>query len=122
SLEYFMDEYLRLLPEYQNIELEKLDFKRFLFGFFPAYKDRVCHRAAGCMRRYNRRGRFIEKIKVSAPGVKYCTFGGKDMDTLFLVTAGSEDLTRTRRNVSLSSAILKFKPGVAGIQPYQFAG
>ena len=39
SLEYFMEEYLRLLPEYQNVELEKLDFHRFLFGFFPAYKD-----------------------------------------------------------------------------------
>lgn len=39
SLEYFMAEYLRLLPEYQNVDLEKLDFKRFLFGFFPAYKD-----------------------------------------------------------------------------------
>jgi lycopene cyclase CruP len=39
SLEYFMDEYLRLLPEYQGVELEKLEFKRFLFGFFPAYKN-----------------------------------------------------------------------------------
>ncbi|EAZ89423.1 hypothetical protein CY0110_12337 [Crocosphaera chwakensis CCY0110] len=39
SLEFFMEEYLRLLPEYQNIELEKLDFKRFLFGFFPAYQN-----------------------------------------------------------------------------------
>ena len=39
SLEYFMEEYLRLLPEYQNIELEQLEFQRFLFGFFPAYKD-----------------------------------------------------------------------------------
>ncbi len=39
SLEYFMDEYLRLLPEYQNIQLEQLDFQRFLFGFFPAYKE-----------------------------------------------------------------------------------
>jgi len=39
SLEYFMDEYLRLLPEYQGIELKELDFKRFLFGFFPAYKN-----------------------------------------------------------------------------------
>ena len=38
SLEYFMSEYLRLLPEYQNISLEQLDFKRFLFGFFPAYR------------------------------------------------------------------------------------
>lgn len=39
SLEDFMSEYLRLLPEYQGVELEKLEFKRFLFGFFPAYKD-----------------------------------------------------------------------------------
>ena len=39
SLEYFMEEYLKLLPEYQNIELEQLNFKRFLFGFFPAYKN-----------------------------------------------------------------------------------
>ncbi|MBE9047058.1 FAD-binding oxidoreductase [Pleurocapsales cyanobacterium LEGE 10410] len=39
SLEYFMEEYLRLLPEYQNIELKQLEFKRFLFGFFPAYKN-----------------------------------------------------------------------------------
>jgi lycopene cyclase CruP len=39
SLEYFMDEYLRLLPVYQGVELEQLEFKRFLFGFFPAYKD-----------------------------------------------------------------------------------
>jgi lycopene cyclase CruP len=39
SLEYFMSEYLRLLPEYQHIELEKLEFQRFLFGFFPAYQD-----------------------------------------------------------------------------------
>ncbi len=39
SLEYFMDEYLRLLPEYQGIQLEKLEFQRFLFGFFPAYKN-----------------------------------------------------------------------------------
>jgi lycopene cyclase CruP len=39
SLEFFMEEYLRLLPEYQNIELEKLDFKRFLFGFFPSYRQ-----------------------------------------------------------------------------------
>ena len=38
SLEFFMEEYLRLLPEYQNIELEEIQFERFLFGFFPAYQ------------------------------------------------------------------------------------
>ncbi|ACK64641.1 FAD dependent oxidoreductase [Rippkaea orientalis PCC 8801] len=39
SLEFFMEEYLRLLPEYQRIELNQLNFKRFLFGFFPAYRQ-----------------------------------------------------------------------------------
>ena len=43
SLEFFMDEYLRLLPEYQKIELEQLNFKRFLFGFFPAYRQSPLH-------------------------------------------------------------------------------
>ena len=43
SLKYFMEEYLRLLPQYQNIELEQLDFTRFLFGFFPAYRQSPLH-------------------------------------------------------------------------------
>lgn len=39
SLEFFMEEYLRLLPNYQNCELDQLKFERFLWGFFPAYQD-----------------------------------------------------------------------------------
>jgi lycopene cyclase CruP len=38
SLEFFMQEYLRLLPQYQGVDLSELDFKRFLFGFFPSYR------------------------------------------------------------------------------------
>lgn len=39
SLEFFMEEYLKLLPQYQQVKLEQLDFKRFLFGFFPSYRQ-----------------------------------------------------------------------------------
>ncbi|MGB3206404.1 MAG: FAD-binding oxidoreductase [Crinalium sp.] len=39
SLEFLFEEYLRLLPEYQNIELSQLKFQRALFGFFPSYKQ-----------------------------------------------------------------------------------
>ncbi len=39
SLTEFINEYLRLLPEYQQIELEEINFQRFLFGFFPAYRQ-----------------------------------------------------------------------------------
>ncbi|NER92053.1 FAD-binding oxidoreductase [Moorena sp. SIO3A2] len=38
SLEFLCDEYFRLLPEYQGVELSQLDFKRVLFGFFPSYQ------------------------------------------------------------------------------------
>ncbi len=39
SLEFFMEEYLRLLPTYQQVELDQLQFKRFLYGFFPSYRN-----------------------------------------------------------------------------------
>ncbi|MBR8827264.1 MAG: FAD-binding oxidoreductase [Gomphosphaeria aponina SAG 52.96 = DSM 107014] len=39
SLEFLLAEYLRLLPEYQKVELAQLKFERFLFGFFPSYRQ-----------------------------------------------------------------------------------
>lgn len=39
SLEEFFAEYLRLLPEYQNVQLAQLEFVRALFGFFPSYRQ-----------------------------------------------------------------------------------
>jgi lycopene cyclase CruP len=39
SLEFLFGEYLRLLPEYQQVELAQLNFLRCLFGCFPAYRN-----------------------------------------------------------------------------------
>ncbi|WP_416667270.1 FAD-dependent oxidoreductase [Egbenema bharatensis] len=39
SLENLFDDYWRLLPEYQQVELADLDIKRALFGFFPCYRQ-----------------------------------------------------------------------------------
>ncbi|MGH2412400.1 MAG: FAD-binding oxidoreductase, partial [Microcystaceae cyanobacterium] len=39
SLEFFMEEYFRLLPAYQHVELSHLKFERVLFGFFPSYRN-----------------------------------------------------------------------------------
>lgn len=51
SLEALFDDYFRLLPSYQQVDLSSLHFKRALFGFFPCYRqsplpshwDRVLH-------------------------------------------------------------------------------
>ncbi|MGF1672739.1 MAG: FAD-binding oxidoreductase [Rivularia sp. (in: cyanobacteria)] len=39
GLEAFFEEYLHLMPEYQGVELQQLEFKRALFGFFPSYRQ-----------------------------------------------------------------------------------
>ena len=39
SVEFLFEEYLRLLPTYQQVELAQLNFKRCLFGCFPSYRD-----------------------------------------------------------------------------------
>lgn len=39
SLEFLFDEYFRLLPAYQSVELANLQFQRALYGFFPCYRN-----------------------------------------------------------------------------------
>ncbi|MDZ7959035.1 MAG: FAD-binding oxidoreductase [Aulosira sp. DedQUE10] len=39
GLEALFEEYLRLLPQYQGVELSNLKFQRALFGFFPTYRQ-----------------------------------------------------------------------------------
>lgn len=39
GLAALFDDYLQLLPEYQNVELNHLQIQRALFGFFPAYRQ-----------------------------------------------------------------------------------
>ena len=39
TLEALFEDYLRLLPDYQKVELSHLQFQRALFGFFPSYRN-----------------------------------------------------------------------------------
>ena len=39
GLEDLFEEYLRLLPEYQGVDLNQLQLQRALFGFFPSYRN-----------------------------------------------------------------------------------
>jgi lycopene cyclase CruP len=39
NLEALFEDYWRLMPEYQGVELKQLDIKRALFGFFPSYRQ-----------------------------------------------------------------------------------
>ena len=37
--EALFEDYLRLLPEYQQVAIDQLQFQRALFGFFPCYRQ-----------------------------------------------------------------------------------
>ena len=39
NLEDLFEDYFHLLPEYQNVSLDRLEFVRALFGFFPSYRQ-----------------------------------------------------------------------------------
>lgn len=39
GLEALFEDYLRLMPEYQGVELAQLQLQRALFGFFPSYRQ-----------------------------------------------------------------------------------
>ena len=39
ALESMLEDYWRLMPEYQNVKLEDLQPLRILFGFFPTYRQ-----------------------------------------------------------------------------------
>ena len=39
ALESMLEDYWRLMPEYQNVKLDNLQPLRILFGFFPTYRQ-----------------------------------------------------------------------------------
>lgn len=43
SLENLFEDYWKWMPEYQNVDINALEFRRALFGFFPTYKDSPIH-------------------------------------------------------------------------------
>ena len=46
SLEAMLEDYWRLMPQYQNIRLQDLEVLRILFGFFPTYRYPTTYLAA----------------------------------------------------------------------------
>jgi sugar lactone lactonase YvrE len=70
----------------------------------------------GVVRRYDPSGALDEVIEVAASQVTACTFGGDDLDTLFVTTS--------RRDVAepAAGALFAYRPGVRGQPARAFAG
>ena len=102
SLETLFAEYLRLLPEYQGVEIRELNFQRALFGFFPSYRQSPLQTP------WNR----ILPVGDSSGNQSPLSFGGFGamVRHLHRLTLGIEEALKTDQLSAQSLAIL---------QPYQ---
>lgn len=81
----------------------------------------IAHWGGSCVARWNpATGKILEKVDVPAPHVSSCTFGGNDMQTLFIITA-REGLTYSQLEMfPLSGGLFQFNTDVKGDYNFLF--
>lgn len=65
-------------------------------------------------------GALLAKVEVPAPNVASCTFGGKDMDELYITTASAGLSWDALKKYPLSGSVFLCKPGVTGVTANYF--
>ena len=65
-------------------------------------------------------GELIMKVEVPAPNVTSCTFGGQNMDTLYITTAREGLTDEELAAYPLSGCIFACRPGAIGVRPNYF--
>jgi sugar lactone lactonase YvrE len=82
----------------------------------------VCHIGYGCISCFDKTGQRIEKISISALNVMHCTFGGENLDTLFIATNGTEYDPYISKGQAMAGSILAIKMPVKGLKANYFSG
>ena len=81
----------------------------------------IAHWGGSCVARWNpENGKLLEVVKVAAPHVTSCTFGGDNLQTLYISTA-REGLTEEQlKTFPLSGGLFSYSPETYGSAPYFF--
>jgi sugar lactone lactonase YvrE len=81
----------------------------------------IAHWGGACVGRWNpANGKRISEIKVPAPNVTCCTFGGNTMDTLFITTARNGLNKADIAHYPLSGSLFAIDVNVKGLAPNVF--
>lgn len=65
-------------------------------------------------------GKLLQTIKVDAPNVTCCTFGGENMDMLFITTAREGLSSEQLKKYPLSGSLFCYKTNTSGLVPDEF--
>lgn len=83
----------------------------------------IAHWGGGCVRRWNpKSGQVLEKIEVDAPHVTSCSFGGKDLKSLYITTARSGMSENDLKSYPLSGGLFCYKTDIGGFKVNSFKG
>jgi sugar lactone lactonase YvrE len=81
----------------------------------------VAHWGGGCVSRWNPdTGEQIGRIRVPAPLVTSCTFGGSDLTELYITTAKTGMNEEELRRYPHAGGLFMAKPGVSGLLPSNY--
>jgi sugar lactone lactonase YvrE len=82
----------------------------------------LAHFGGSRITRYSANGDILQVISMPVPNITSCTFGGPDLDTLYITTARHLLSEADLRNYPLSGSLFSCKPGVTGLPTPSFNG
>ena len=80
----------------------------------------ICHFGGACISVYNLKGKRIFKLKFPAKNITNCTFGGKNMDNLYVTSALKGMKISEIKRFNLSGSLFHVKTNVKGLITKQF--
>jgi len=81
----------------------------------------IAHWGGSCVARWNpENGKLLERVEVPAPNVSCCSFGGEDLQTLYITTAREGLTEKQLLEFPLSGGVFFYKAKTAGINGFCF--
>lgn len=82
----------------------------------------LAHYAGARLTRYSPAGKALQVVPLPVPNVTSCTFGGPNLDTLYITTACQQMSPAEMEKYPLAGSLFAYQPGVTGLPTPLFAG
>ena len=82
----------------------------------------LAHYGGARLTRYSPAGQVLQVVPLPVPNITSCTFGGPNLDTLYITTACQQMSPAELEQYPLAGSLFAYQPGVAGLPTPMFAG
>lgn len=82
----------------------------------------LAHYGGARLTRYSPTGQVLQVVPLPVPNVTSCTFGGENLDTLYITTASQGLSPSELEQYPLAGSLFAYQPGITGLPTPQFAG